>query len=334
MSRNQSYLIFLLLFNTAVAVILTLLGKDRSFPLELLFSHCIGLSCGLPALVVVSHARSTKQLRVGLTVCIFFGVIVGVALARMLSAEMAASHTISAGQALIVGLVFALGAGYFFLTSEGTRRLEHELRAQQARRAELDRAHAAMQLRLLQSQVEPHFLFNTLAHLSALIRSDPAQAEKLLSHLNGFLRATLRRNRQESATLEDELTLLRDYLSIVGVRLGARLRWSFEIDPGLEKMNFPFMLLQPLVENAIKHGIEPKRSGGEVVLRAWRKGARLRVSVWDTGIGLRAHDVSADSGVGLDNVRQRLAALYGNNAHLSLRSNAAGGVIVELDLPT
>lgn len=334
MSRNQSYLIFLLLFNTAVAVILTLLGKDRSFPLELLFSHCIGLSCGLPALVVVSHARSTKQLRVGLTVCIFFGVIVGVALARLLSAEMAASHTISAGQALIVGLVFALGAGYFFLTSEGTRRLEHELRAQQARRAELDRAHAAMQLRLLQSQVEPHFLFNTLAHLSALIRSDPAQAEKLLSHLNGFLRATLRRNRQESATLEDELTLLRDYLSIVGVRLGARLRWSFEIDPGLEKMNFPFMLLQPLVENAIKHGIEPKRSGGEVVLRAWREGARLRVSVWDTGIGLRAHDVSADSGVGLDNVRQRLAALYGNNAHLSLRSNAAGGVIVELDLPT
>ena len=334
MSRNQSYLIFLLLFNTAVAVILTLLGKDRSFPLELLFSHCIGLSCGLPALVVVSHARSTRQLRVGLTVCIFFGVIVGVALARMLSAEMAASHTISAGQALIVGLVFALGAGYFFLTSEGTRRLERELRAQQARRAELDRAHAAMQLRLLQSQVEPHFLFNTLAHLSALIRSDPAQAEKLLLHLNGFLRATLRRNRQESATLEDELTLLRDYLSIVGVRLGARLRWSFEIDPGLEKLNFPFMLLQPLVENAIKHGIEPKRSGGEVVLRAWREGARLRLSVWDTGIGLRAHEISADSGVGLDNVRQRLAALYGKNAHLSLRSNAAGGVIVELDLPT
>ena len=333
MSRNQSYLIFLLLFNTAVAVILTLLGRDRSFPLELLFSHCIGLSCGLPALVVVSHARSTRQLRVGLTVSIFCGVIVGVALARMLSAEMSASHTISAAQALIVGLVFALGAGYFFLTREGTRRLEHELRAQRARRAELDRAHAAMQLRLLQSQVEPHFLFNTLAHLSALIRSDPAQAEKLLSHLNGFLRATLRRNRQDRATLEDELTLVRDYLSIVGVRLGARLRWSLEIEPGLEKLVFPFMLMQPLVENAIKHGIEPKRSGGEVVLRAWREGSRLRLSVWDTGIGLRPHEGGADSGVGLENVRQRLAALYGSNAHLSLRGNAAGGVIVELDLP-
>ena len=333
MSRNLSYLVFLLLFNTAVAVILTLLGPDRSFPLELLFSHCIGLSCGLPALVVVSHARSTRQLRVGLMVSIFCGVIVGVALARMLSAEMAARHTISAGQALTVGLVFALGAGYFFFTREGTRRLESELRAQQARRAEMDRAHAAMQLRLLQSQVEPHFLFNTLAHLSALIRSDPPQAEKLLSHLNGFLRATLRRNRQERASLGDELTLVRDYLSIVGLRLGNRLRWSLEVEPGLETLAFPFMLLQPLVENAIKHGIEPKRSGGEVVLRAWREGSRLRLSIQDTGIGLQPHDSSAGEGVGLDNVRQRLAALYGSDAHLSLRGNAAGGATVELDLP-
>ena len=332
MSRNQSYLIFLLLFNTAVAVILTLLGKDRSFPLELLFSHCIGLSCGLPALVVVSHARSTRQLRVGLTVCIFFGVIVGVALARMLSAEMAASHTISAGQALIVGLVFALGAGYFFLTSEGTRRLERELRAQQARRAELDRAHAAMQLRLLQSQVEPHFLFNTLAHLSALIRSDPAQAEKLLLHLNGFLRATLRRNRQESATLEDELTLLRDYLSIVGVRLGARLRWSFEIDPGLEKLNFPFMLLQPLVENAIRHGLEPKVEGGTLRVQAHREADRLVVDVVDDGLGFGAHPDSAGTGMGLAHTRERLAVLYDGRASLVV-ADAEPGTRVTLTMP-
>ena len=333
MPRKLGYLVILLLFNTAVAVILTMLGHNRAFALELLFSHCIGLSCGLPALVVISHARNTRQLRTGLLVSIFGGVIVGVALARMWSADVPAANNIGVGEALILGAVVALGVGYLFFSREGTRRLERELRAQQARHTEIDRVHAAMQLRLLQSQVEPHFLFNTLAHLSALIRSDPAQAETLLSHLNGFLRAALRRNRQECATLGDELTLVRDYLHIVGLRLGSRLRWRVEVEPGLETLAFPFMLVQPLVENAIKHGIEPKRSGGEVVLRVVREGDRVGLSVRDTGVGLRDPQLPTGSGIGLENVRQRLQALYGESAQLVIQGNDAGGVSVELDLP-
>jgi len=334
MSRNARYLLFLLLFNTGVAAVLTTLGRDRSFAVELIYSHFIGMSCGLPALAVVNYARSVQQLRIGLMGSIVGGVMVGVALAAMFTAGMAAGHTVSPRNALVVGIVFALVAGYFFYTTEGTQRLENELRRHQRQRAEFDRAQAAMQLRLLQSQVEPHFLFNTLAHLAALIRTDPVQAEQLLSHLNGFLRAALRRNRQDRTTLRDELALVNDYLSIVAVRLGDRLKWSMEVEPGLESLAFPFMLVQPLVENAIQHGIEPKRGGGELTLRVWRDGRRLRLRVRDTGVGMDPSASSGGGGVGLSNARQRLQALYGSSASLVIRSLPSGGVCAELDLPT
>ncbi len=332
MTRLAGYLVFVLLFNTAVAALLTLLGTDRYFLIELLYSQSIGLSCGLPALGVVWLARNTAQLRLGLTLSIAFGVLSGVSIASLVTSFLPHARSVNPLQALGVGLLIAIGAGYYFFTREGTARLEHELQLQQKHRSELDRSRSEMQLRMLQAQIEPHFLFNTLANVSALIRSDPPKAEKLLVHLNAFLRATLQRSREERSTLAHELELVRNYLNIIGLRMGPRLNWSIDVPEQLTKRPFPMMLLQPLVENAIKHGIEPKRGVGTVGIKATVDGRRMLIEVADTGVGLTA-ELSGD-GYGLNNVRQRLQALYGASARLEIRQNEGAGVTVQMELPT
>ena len=330
MNRLASYLAFLLLFNTAVAAALTLLGQDRHFLNELIYSHAIGLSCGLPAIGVVWLARNTMQLRIGLILCIAFGVASGASIGALATSYLPHARSINPLQAMGIGLLFAAGAGYYFFTREGTARLEHELQVQRLRRRELDRSRSDMQLRMLQAQIEPHFLFNTLANVSALIRSDAPKAEQLLQHLNAFLRATLQRSRVDASTLADEIELVRDYLAIIGMRLGTRLQWSIDVPEELLRLPFPLMLLQPLVENAIKHGIEPKRGGGSVALRAWRDGPHLWLEIADSGVGLNPSQSA--TGFGLDNIRQRLMAHYGQAAQLQLSSNAMGGTTATLEI--
>lgn len=186
------------------------------------------------------------------------------------------------------------------------------------------------QAKILQAQIEPHFLFNTLAHVSALLRSDPPKAEALLEHLCAFLRSALSRSRAERGTLGEELQLVRDYLEIVGIRLGARLRWSIDAEFALLSHEFPIMLLQPIVENAIRHGIEPKPGGGSIHVRARRRDDKMLLQVCDSGVGLPAQ---LSPGIGLDNIYRRLQAHYGNTARLCLHDNPGGGTLAELELP-
>jgi LytS/YehU family sensor histidine kinase len=184
---------------------------------------------------------------------------------------------------------------------------------------------------MLQAQIEPHFLFNTLANLAVLIRSDPARAERLLGDLIAWLRATLQRTREADSTLGDEIELLRRYLDILGLRLGPRLRVAFDVPPALLSRPFPLLLLQPLVENAVTHGIEPQVEGGELRIAAGEADGRLRLTVSDTGAGLGAG--GAGAGFGLESVRQRLGALFGEAARLDVRSNTPRGVIATLEIP-
>ena len=194
-----------------------------------------------------------------------------------------------------------------------------------------ERERILSQARILQAQIEPHFLFNTLAHVSALVRNDPPRAETLLEHLSTFLRSSLSRSREAHGTLGEELELVRDYLQIVGIRLGTRLRWSIDAEYPLLNHEFPIMLLQPIVENAIRHGIEPKRGGGSIRVSARRLDDGLLLQVSDTGVGLPDQ---LCPGIGLDNIRRRLQAHYGSTARLSLHGNPGGGTIAELELPS
>jgi LytS/YehU family sensor histidine kinase len=196
------------------------------------------------------------------------------------------------------------------------------------------RAAAENQLKLLQSQLEPHMLFNTLANLRVLIGLDPPRAQAMLDRLINFLRATLNASRRDAQPLADEFQQLDDYLALMAVRMGERLAVAFTLPPDLAALPVPPLLLQPLVENAIKHGLEPKVEGGRIEVAARREGPLLRLTVRDTGIGLGAA-VNGGTAFGLEQVRTRLSTLFGAQATLTLQAaaDADGGTLVTIQLP-
>lgn len=217
----------------------------------------------------------------------------------------------------------------------GERRMRREAQAlrQQEQIAAAGQLVAEARLRALQAQIEPHFLYNTLANVVSLIDVQPAKARRMLERFIDYLRASLAASRAEHATVGSELDLAGAYLDVLGVRLEQRLRWRFELDPATSGLRMPPMLLQPLVENAIMHGIEPKLDGGEIVVRARIENALLCVEVADTGLGLRTTAPRPGGGVGLSNLRERLGQLFGPGARLELIENPAGGVTSRLLLP-
>ena len=192
---------------------------------------------------------------------------------------------------------------------------------------------AEARLKLLSAQIEPHFLFNTLANLQALITVDTVRAQAMLTHLDRYLRATLSATRGTDATLEAEFGLLRAYLEIIAIRMGQRLTFELDLSAAVAGLRVPPMLLQPLVENAIQHGLEPKITGGRVRVQARVEEGRLRLLVEDDGSGIGTVPTPAGTGVGIANVRERLAAHYGKHARLEVAGRPAGGTVVALTLP-
>jgi len=210
---------------------------------------------------------------------------------------------------------------------------ETEAARQQEKIAEAARLLAESRLRALQAQIEPHFLYNTLANVVSLIGPAPDQARNMLEHLIDFLRAGLAASRAEHATVGAELDLASAYLDVLAVRLGPRLRYRIEAEADCRALPIAPMLVQPLVENAVMHGIEPQVAGGEIVLRARRTDGLLSIEVSDDGAGLGSAPPRPGGGVGLANLRERLASLHGINAQVQLLENQAGGVTSRLLLP-
>ena len=197
--------------------------------------------------------------------------------------------------------------------------------------ATLERRLTEAQMAALQAQVEPHFLFNTLALIGRLIETDPPEAAKVHAHLIAYLRSSLPQMRSSGgATLGKQLELSRAYLAIMQARMKERLAVRFEVPDFLGTSPFPPMMLQTLIENAIKHGLEPKIAGGTILVRARVDGATLVVDVCDDGIGI---DLHADDGVGLANIRERLQLLYGNQAELVIEAPPGGGACASVRIP-
>ena len=231
-----------------------------------------------------------------------------------------------------------IGFGCIVVTLYFYREQNARARAEMARiKAEIDAARAreekqtlSARLQLLQAQVEPHFLFNTLANVQHLTETDPAKASLMLGSLIRYLRAALPRMREQASTLAREIEMVRAYLEIQRVRMGDRLRFDIEAPDALLANAMPPMMLISLVENAVKHGIDPLPEGGRIRITAADTPVGMRVSVADTGAGLSEH---VGIGIGLSNIRERLVTLHGNAARLDLTENAPRGVSASIEIP-
>jgi Histidine kinase len=207
------------------------------------------------------------------------------------------------------------------------------LAAAEAQTQRAKSAAAENQLKLLESQLEPHMLFNTLANLRVLIALDPVKAQAMLDRLIAFLRATLTASRVGTHPLSAEFERVGDYLTLMQIRMGQRLQFSFDLPHELRDTPVPPLLLQPLVENCIAHGLEPKVEGGRIDVHAAREASTLVLTVRDSGIGLSVHAATQGTRFGMQQVRERLAALYGTAATFTLAPAIDGGAEARITLP-
>ena len=215
--------------------------------------------------------------------------------------------------------LLAGGAGsYYFYSKSRSRYFEKKMGEA---RKHMDEA----RLKLLETQLEPHMLFNTLANLRALIGVDPDRAQQMLDHMIAYLRATLNASRATSHSLQAEFDRVQDYLELMAIRMGSRLKFTLDLPGGIAQEKVPSLLLQPLVENAIQHGLEPKVSGGEVRVVARRDGGDMVIEVIDTGVGLSGAPPATGKGFGMTQVRERLATLYGDRARIEFANADSGG---------
>jgi hypothetical protein len=226
---------------------------------------------------------------------------------------------------LLITLVAGVMASFYFHTKYKGQHLETEVAQTQAQAS-----HA--KLKLLQTQLDPHLLFNTLANLRALITIDPNAALEMLDRMDAYLRATLSASRATEHPLADEFARLEDYLELMKVRMGERLQYTLTLPPELAHIAVPSLILQPLVENSIKHGLEPKIAGGEVNVSAQWLGGKLHLSVADTGVGMAAiasHPVNGQ-GFGMVQLRERLATRFGSDTTIECIANKPEGTCVNM----
>lgn len=340
--------IYTLIFNAMFAVAFTILGvvmSDkidsfgqlvRAFSNNMLISNAIGFSFWLVLsflgpfmrrinrqsfiVVVVAYA----VLGTGITTASFFlisllpgysGMQQWVGTPRQFATSFALSLCISAVLAFIWRRRVNELSGQIDLAEE------------RERASAAERAAAEASLRALQAQIEPHFLFNTLANVTGLIHTQPDKAKQMLEQFIAYLRATLAATRDHETTIADDFETMKTFLSILQIRMGDRLKVRFDLPDDLRDAAIPPMLLQPLVENAIKHGLEPKMDGGEVALIVKRVGNKIAITVADTGLGFQN---SASNGIGLKNVRERVKQLYGDAGSVSIEENQPCGTRITI----
>jgi len=328
-----------------VALLLTVINPGR-FGFQLAYSLAIGLAChafieaGMQALVRWQRGRGALAAGdwpgLPLTAaCVVVGAVGGVVVGTLVGDAITGLDTAPTWRnsrawaaAFAVSLVVSALATSWFYARE--RLATMQAQAQTARRAASE-----AQLRLLESQLEPHMLFNTLATLRALIGIDPPRAQAMLDRLIAYLRATLAASRAASHTLATEFARLDDYLALMALRMGPRLQVRLDLPEALREQPVPPLLLQPLVENAIRHGLEPQIDGGRIEVSATRVHDTLVLRVRDTGLGLGDGAPLGSTRFGSAQVRERLAALHGGDARFTLEdaTDTEGGALATVTLP-
>jgi signal transduction histidine kinase len=235
---------------------------------------------------------------------------------------------------VLITMALGLGVGCVvvatYILREKHARDQARFHRGESERHQLEKSLLEAKLQLMQAQVEPHFLFNTLANVQHLVETDPRGAGRMLESLIQYLRAALPQMRESATNLGREVDMARAFLEIQRVRMGSRLDFAIDVPDMLMCRDFPPMMLITLVENAVKHGVDPCCESGTITIRALEGDGRLRVSVEDTGEGIKP---KKGGGVGLANIRDRLKALYGTSARLVIEERAPRGVVASIEVP-
>jgi signal transduction histidine kinase len=321
-------------FNTLIALLLTAIRYGDGFYINLLMSQSIGLSICCCVLLVHRLLESAgPALRAALVVVALVagslvGSYIGAVATGMRPAAIFEKHDL--WQLLLLGVIFGSIITYFFSSRERIIESQARIQEETIKRLTSDKKAAEADLRRLQAQIEPHFLFNILSNVLGLLETDPERGKSMLGDFIQYLRASLSKIRASDADLGQEIEVIRAYLNIFKIRMGDRLQYRIDVPEHLRGLPFPSMLLQPLVENAIRHGLEPRVEGGEIVIHAETDDRLLRLVITDTGLGLSE---DADGGLGLTNIRERLHTLYGDRAQLLLEANQPRGLKATVEVP-
>ena len=323
--------------NTGIALVLWN-NDTRPFWHPLVTTQVFGLCIAYAVNVVAPWDKSRPLLRMAAAVAV--AALVGMLLIIVLkgySVEYVSERRMNFAWNIVQAFLNGLLISLLFFVKFREASAAAALHRAEAERNLLAKQAVEAELKLMQAQVEPHFLFNTLASVQFLTETDPPQANRLLGHLIAYLRAALPQFRAQSSTLGREFDLASAYLAILKMRMGPRLSYSADLPPELASHPFPPNMLISLVENAIRHGVEPAVDGGTIAIDARRAGERIVVGVQDSGRGLaataRANGDTSGHGVGLANVRERLVALFGTRGQFTIEDTTPRGTRAIIAVP-
>ena len=322
------------IFDTIIAIFLSAIQFGEGFISNFILSQCIGLSicsCVLIALHGFQKAKPIFQaimVAAALLIGTLIGSFIGILVSGLSSAYVFERHDLI--QMLFIGVMFGSIITYIFSSRAQIADSEARIQEEKIKRLTSETKAAEANLKLLQAQIEPHFLFNTLSNVLSLLDTDTEKGKSMLMDFVHYLRTSLSKIRGNKTTLGQEMEMIQAYLNIFKVRMGNRLHFKIDLPEKLKANSFPPMLIQPLVENAIKHGLEPKVDGGDILIRGIEKDGVLRLEVIDTGGGFIREQ---ESGMGLSNIRERLFSLYGNSGRLILEKNSPQGLKAAIEVP-
>jgi len=326
------------IFNTLIAITLSfwVLKENHFFDIWVV-SQCIGLSICFFIVMTLSHTQieTKKQLFVKIAAGMIIGAISGAVLGVLFlyfkyDKPFFTYFQSSFSENFLLGIFFAIPITYFLLSLAKFKDYESQLQEEKINRLTLEKQAVLEELKTLQAQIEPHFLFNTLSNLKSLLDEDINKGKLMLDELNGFLKISLQRTRQKAISLSQELELVRHYLNIYKIRMKARLSYDIIADKEIKKVSLSPLIIQPLVENAVKYGLEPKIEGGKIKIDCSRADNFLIITISDTGCGL---DTNSEIGIGINNVSKRLNNLYGKNANLTIKKNNPYGTKAVIKVP-
>ena len=329
---TKKHFLYTLLFNTVIA--LCLMGREdieswRIFVFNLLFTQFIGITCFSSVCIAFCFFKPGKlkhQVMIALA-AILTGSIIAVAARGISPVGNIIDYVRNMSKSLLFGSVFI----FMFVSIDRISRANALIAREKIRNLDLEKRGIETELQLLQSQMEPHFLFNTLSNVISILDAEPQKAKSMLGDFVDFLRTSMSIRRSGAIFVSQELELIGCYLSVLKTRMGNRLDYTIDVDEAVLGHQLPPLLVQPLVENAVKHGIEPKAGGGSIIIRGNRLDDIVRIEVGDTGAGIDVN--KSGNGIGLANIRKRLELLYGDKGRLIIRENSPSGVSAVIEMP-